>query len=285
MSLWQDYQKNRQDEVFIDGLTDSMRPAIFSWLMDIARHRISDPYRLAVEVKNMFRIDLSIPRTRPNNYLTAEPSYRFAQFLLNVADIDSRLFFTIIDYLVQNLLTRDTYPEKLEEILAQAGHKYAIHTIAGQKVLAERLPEEKLMGHLLESSEIYASEFHDAFVELYGTNPDPTKATGEAFQALESALKFYLGEDKGDNLGAILGWLTNHRSEWSYATPSEGQDDAEEQFLSSVNFVNKSYRKTKHGQAKAKLKIERKHAEVILRSVALLVYQLENQVGLIKAEP
>ena len=134
------------------------------------------------------------------------------------------------------------------------------------------------MEHVLDSDQVYASEFYDGFTKIYGPNPDYTGGTSEAFQALESALKFHLGEDKGQNLGAILGWLKANSSKWTYVPASPGQDDAGEHFLGLINFVNKSYRKVKHGQPEAKLTVDAKQAETVLRAVALLIYELENTI-------
>ncbi len=134
------------------------------------------------------------------------------------------------------------------------------------------------MGSALTGKNVYASEFQDAFSELYGTKPDYTAGTGEAFQSLESALKFYFGDDKGKNLGALLNWLSVNKNMWEYSVQSDGQIDAQEHFISLVDFVNKSFRKVKHGQADTKLKIDKKHAEVVIRTVAILIFELENTI-------
>ncbi len=102
MSLWDEYQKGRTEEVLVEDLTSSMFPAIARWLNSVATKRLYDPYQVAAEIKNMFRIETAIPTTRPNNYLAEEPAYMFSQFILNVSYEDSHLFFTILDYLVQN---------------------------------------------------------------------------------------------------------------------------------------------------------------------------------------
>jgi len=284
MSLWDEYQKGRIDEVLVEDLTSSMTPVMFRWLISVAEKRLYDPYQVAIEIKNMFRIDTAIPATRPDSYLPAEPKWRFAQFLLNVSYEDSRLFFTILDYLVQNHLNNANYAKQLGDILDKAGHKYTVKEINEKYVLTERLPDDQrhLMNTVLEGKNVYSSEFYDGFVKLYGTSPDYTQAGLEIFQALESALKFHLGDDKGKNLGEILNWLKTHPKGWSYKNPSDGQEDAEEQIISQIHFVNKAFRKTKHGQSDKKLIITKEHAEVLIRSVSLIIFELENTIELVK---
>jgi hypothetical protein len=284
MSLWDEYQKGRIDDVLVEDLTSSMFPVLSRWLNSVAVKRLSDPYQVAAEIKNMFRVETPIPLTRPNNSIQAEPAYRFTQFILNISYGDSRLFFTILDYLVQNVINNDMYAKQLGDILDKAGHKYTVQEINGKFVVTERLPEDQkyLMDAVLNGSNVYSSEFYDGFVKLYGTNPDYTQAGLEIFQALESALKFYLGEDKGDNLGKILNWLETHPNEWIYKHPSDDQDDAEIQFTSQINFVNKAFRKTKHGQPDKKLTITKEHAEVLIRSVSLIIFELENTIELVR---
>ncbi len=282
MSLWQDYQSKRTDAALTDDVSSAMYPVLFHWLIGVAE-RLGDPVRVAMVVKNKFRIDATIPRTKPHNYLDAPPAWRYASFIMSFAD-DTRLFFTVLDYLVQELLQTTDYPERLERILDDANHKYRVSKINGVRSINEYVSDNdlKLMEHLLSNSQVYASEFRDAFSKAYGIEKDKTGAAGEAFQSLESALKYYLGEDKRDNLGALLAWLRSNKNRWDYIGSSSGQNDAQEQFIELVNFVNKSYRKVKHGQASEKLVVDEKHAEVILRAVSLAIFQLENTIKLKK---
>lgn len=286
MSLWQQYQKQRQEALLIEDVPSSMSTSLYSWLYEVAKYRLSDPYQVAVEIRNKFRIGASIPSTRANSYGVAEPEFRFAQFLLNLGWSDPLLFFTVLDYLVQTYLTRDDRPVRLEKVLADAGHKYAVIETGGKYVLAERLPEEhkRLMDGLLQGTSVYSSEFYDAFLKIYGTTPNYTEGAGEAFQALESALKHWLGDDTGQNLGAIVAWMRNNPKKWTYEEPAEGQRDAEVHFVETADFVNQSYRAVKHGHADKKLTVSREQAEAMLRAVSLLIYELEHRIKVIEAK-
>lgn len=281
MGLFQAYQEEHGDDVLISGVTGSMLPAIATWLNESLGY-INEPYAQAVHIKNKFRLDFEIPRTPPNNYLEMSDFKKLVSFLYILAVNDAEKFFIVMDYMFQKYGSLPHYAEGFEAILADAGHEFTVQQVTNRAEIVERLPKEEMdmMKPALNKDTVYSSEFRDAFTALYGTNPDPTKAAGEAFQAVESALKKFLGDNKGDNLGAIYGWLRDHRSGWQYNTPSNGQDDAEEHFLSLVNFMNKSYRKTKHGHADEKLTISKKHAEVILRCTALIIHELENTIEL-----
>jgi len=72
-----EYQKGRIDDVLVEDLTSSMFPVLSRWLNSVAVKRLSDPYQVAAEIKNMFRVETPIPLTRPNNSIQAEPAYRF----------------------------------------------------------------------------------------------------------------------------------------------------------------------------------------------------------------
>jgi len=282
MSLYSDYKENKTTDVLVEEVNHSMYPILWDWVWSISK-KFNDPYKLAARIKNMFKIEDSIPLRRPDSSAPAPNEYKLTKFLMNVTDDDSRLFFTIVDYLfVTYGKSIDLYPGVLEAILVDGGHKFTVQTVESVPTIVERLPTEQkqLMDHALEGSNVYSSEFRDAFIKLYGTNSNPSEATGEAFQALESALKFHIGDDKGQNLGALLAWLINNKHSWSYKFSSSSQDDAEEQFIANVNFVNKSYRKVKHGQAQEKLTVERAHAEVNIRVVGLLIFELENTIEL-----
>ncbi len=175
------------------------------------------------------------------------------------------------------------HAKQLGDILDKAGHKYTVQEINGKFAVTERLPDKQrsLMNSVLHGSNVYSSEFYDGFVKLYGTQPDYTQAGLEFFQSLESALKFYLGNDKGENLGKILNWLETHPKKWRYMHSSDGQTDAEDQFIALINFVNKAFRNAKHGQPDKKLKISKEQAEVLIRSVSLAIFELENAIELI----
>lgn len=281
MSLWQDYKQKRVDGILIEGVTRSMAPLLVDWLMEIANRHFFEPYQMAITIQNRLRINnVAVPRTRPNNYLEADDDYKFMAFLMGVAEQDGELFFVALDYLIQQIPYG--FSLKLARILDDAGHKYQVQSMGEEASIVERISEEDraLMGDILKSKKVYASEFQDAFKELYGQKPNYTNAAGEAFQAIESALKYYLGDDKGQNLGALAGWLRDNRKSWTYNSPSDEQVDAENHFLSLVDFVNKSYRKVKHGQAQEKLSVNKKHAAVILRVVSLLIFELENTIDI-----
>lgn len=195
MSLWQEFEQNRSHDVLVEEVPSSMYPVLSSWLVSVTDY-IDDPYRLAVNLKNIFHIDLAIPNTRPNNYLEAPDHYKLTKFLLDVALNDAKLFFTMIVFLLQTNGLFKNFASQLEEVLYNGGHKYSVQTINGSSSIVERLPTEQkqLMDGILNGQQVYASEFRDA--------------TGEAFQALESALKFYFGEDKGKNLGSLKSWAS-----------------------------------------------------------------------------
>lgn len=283
MGLYEEYKKNHADDVLISEISESMYPAIFAWLNQSMLY-VDNPYEQAVHIKNKFRIKLDIPRTPPNNYLELSDLNKLIYFLMRIARSDSRLFFIIIDYMFAkySALAR-VAGKKFDSLLRDAGHKYTVRKTDDIAQIVERVPEEEiaLMEPVMSGNKTYSSEFRDAFTELYGANPNPTKSAGESFQAVESALKKHLGDDKGSNLGAILNWLDTHRDGWKYNTPSDEQTDANEQFLSLLNFVNKSYRKTKHGQADVKLTVSKSHAEVILRATALIIHELETTIELV----
>jgi hypothetical protein len=281
MSLWEQYQNEHADDVLIVDVPESMQDALLNWLYDMAKY-VNNAHAYAQGIKNKFRISSTIPTRYANNYSDPPEYWMLARFLYNIALSDSQLFFVLIDYMLANSAIRRMHAEPLGLLLDNAGHKYRVQKSHQIYTITERIPAEelKLMETALTGKNIYASEFRDAFKELYGTNPDHTASAGESFQALESALKFYFGEDKGKNLGAILDWLKKNMSAWSYSVAADGQIDAQEHFISLVDFVNKSYRKTKHGQANVKLAAEKEHAETILRVVALLIYELENTIDI-----
>lgn len=283
MGLYEKYKTSHADDVLVAGINQSMLPAILTWLNKVMQY-VDGPYEQAVHIKNKFRIELAIPKYPPNNYLELSDGQKLIRFLMSIAQSDSNTFFIIIDYMFSrySALAR-VGAGSFEALLRDAGHKYAVKSIEGVMQIVERLPEEEvqLMETVLNGKNTYSDEFRDAFTELYGASPNPTKSAGEAFQSVESALKKLLGEDKGDNLGAILNWLMTHRDKWRYNTPSDSQTDASEQFLSLLNFINKSFRKTKHGQADAKLTVSKAHAEVIIRATALVIHELENTIELI----
>jgi hypothetical protein len=266
---WEKYKAGRIDTNTVEGVPNWLTPAIDDWINNLDNTLATVSDRLVLDIKTELRIDSSIGTLH--------------LFLKGLRATDPDLFFAVIDYIFAKfdlLIANDA--KRLTTILFKAGHKYTVTITDNDVFLTERLPEEQrqLLESLLSEDNTYKSEFTDAFIRIYGREPDPTAGTGEAFQALESALKFYLGEDKGNNLGAILGWLKQNRKKWSYNSPSEDQNDAGEHFLSLIDFVNKSYRKTKHGQAMAKLKVSKTHAEVVLRATALLIHELENVIQL-----
>lgn len=176
----------------------------------------------------------------------------------------------------------DDHALSLKAILDNAGHKYSLKKDGQVFNIVQRISSEdlSLMEPAIEGKNVYASKFRDSFKELYGIKPDYTAAAGEAFQALESALKYWLGDDKGNNLGAILDWLKRNKTKWVYSAQSDAQTDAEHHFLSLIDYVNRSYRKTKHGQANKKLTIDKEPAEILIRIVAILLFELENAVKL-----
>jgi hypothetical protein len=278
VSLWEDYLAEQSD-VLMEGVPESLSDSIYSWLYSVAQG-VAQPFTAAQQIKNKFRIDAAIPTRRRNNYLDPGAEWKLANFLMNVAYDNPSLFFVIADYMMVNGMIPSHLASSLRVILDDANHKYKVVEIAQGHSLVERVSQADLdlMSNVLGGKGIYASEFRDAFSKLYGTDPDYTSAAGEAFQSLESALKFYLGDDKGKNLGALLGWLSDHRDNWRYSVASDEQRDAEEHLIYLVDFVNKAYRKVKHGQADKKLTVEKKHAEVILRVVALLIFELENTI-------
>jgi hypothetical protein len=280
MSLWKQYQKEHANDVLIEDVPESMQGTLHNWLTTMAEY-VNNPYAYAQGLKNRFRIETSIPTRYANNYSDPPEQWMLARFLYSIALSDSDLFFILIDYMLAKTDIISMHSESLESILDNAGHKYTVQRNDQVYTITERIPSQelKLMESALSGKNVYASEFRDAFKELYGTNPDYTASAGESFQALESALKFYFGEDKGKNLGEILNWLKNNMSAWSYAVAADGQTDAQEHFISLVDFVNKSYRKTKHGQANVKLTAKKEHSETILRAVALLIYELENTIS------
>lgn len=282
MSLWEDYLAE-QGDILMEGVPESLSDSIYSWLYSVAEG-LSAPYKAAQQIKNKFRIDAAIPSRRPNNYLDPGAAWKFSNFLMNVAYSNPGLFFVIVDYMLVNGMVAPHIANNLMSIFDDANHKYKVEKIAQGYSLVERVPQEDLdlMSNALGGKGVYSSEFRDAFSELYSTMPNYTAAAGEAFQALESALKYHLGDDKGKNLGALLGWLKDHRSEWNYRVASDEQHDAEEHFLSLVDFVNKAFRKVKHGQSDKKLTVEKEHAETILRVVALLIFELENTINITK---
>lgn len=279
MGLYEEYKESHTNDVLVSTISKSMYPAILDWLNQ-SMQWVPDQYAAAVLIKNKFRIDIDIPRSLPGSYSGLSDLDRLIYFLYYIAQSDSQSFFVIIDYMFKQYLQLEISADGLEALLRDAGYMYAVKRINTATEIVKRISEEEfnLMKPLLANEITYASEFHDAFTELYGTKPDPTKSAGESFQAVESALKKYLGSDKGNNLGAIYGWLDTHPEEWKYNAPSDNQDDANKQFLSLLNFINKSYRKVKHGQADTKLTVSKLHAEVILRATALIIYELENTI-------
>ena len=279
MSLWQEFQRSNSTSTLVEEVTDSMFPVLYEWV-STAASSAGRQYQLATIIKNIFKISIPIPMKRPHNSIEAPDDYKLTQFLINIAVTDSKLFFTVVDYLIQTHGAFTRRATSLEIILNDAGHKYKVLKIDDKYTIMERLPseQERLMDGILGGQEVYASEFRDAFTKLYGTSSNPTEATSESFQSLESALKFHLGDDKGKNLGAILDWLKNNRDKWTYALPSSGQSDADEAFIANIDFVNKSFRKVKHGQATEKLTVAREHAETNIRTVALIIYELESTI-------
>lgn len=283
MGLYEKYKASHADDVLIAGISDSMLPAISTWLNQVIPY-IDRPYEQAVHIKNKFRIEIAIPQFPPNNYLELTDTQKLIHFLLIIARSNPNIFFIIIDYMFSRYrVFARAGGSSFDVLLRDSSHKFSVKSIEDITQIIERLPEEEvnLMETALNGKNTYSSEFRDAFTELYGASPNPTKSAGEAFQSVESALKKLLGEDKGNNLGAIFNWLETHRDKWRYNTPSDDQTDAGEHFLSLLNFVNKSYRKTKHGQADIKLTVSKVHAEVIIRVTALIIHELENTIELI----
>jgi len=283
MGLYEKYKTSHADDALVDGIGQSMFPAIVAWLSKVMQC-VERPYEQAVHIKNKFRIELDIHRPPQNNYREFSDDKMLIEFLLSIARTKPNTFFIIIDYMFSkyNALAR-VGAGSFEALLRDAGHKYTVRDNEGIMQIIERVPKEdlQLMETVLNGKNTYSDEFRDAFTELYGVNPNPTKSAGEAFQSVESALKKLLGEDKGNNLGAIFNWLDTHRDKWQYNTPSDSQDDASEQFLSLLNFINKSFRKTKHGQADVSLTVSKAHSEVIIRATALIIHELENTIELV----
>ncbi len=283
MSLWQQYETSKIDDVLIQDVPPSMEDVIYTWLFVLATS-LGDSETVAKDIKNKFRIDIEIPRHFDHNSQTPSPAWKLANFLLLLARSEPDLFFVIVDYMIHHGYMDNKKVLKLKKILDDAGHKYTVTEIGDKSSINERVSSAELstMTNLLKGSNIYASEFQDAFKALYGPDPNYTASAGESFQALESALKFHLGEDKGDNLGRILNWLQTNKDKWEYIHQSDGQSDAQDHVISIIDFINKSYRKTKHGQADKKLIIEEEQAQVIIRATSLIIFELETSIKLIQ---
>lgn len=192
MSLWEQYQKDHVDDILIEDVPESMQDALLSWLHDMAQY-VNNAYAYAQGLKNKFRISSTIPTGYANNYSEPPGHWMLARFLYNLALSDSQLFFVVLDYMLANSAIITMNAKSLGLLLDNAGHKYEVQSSGQIYTITERIPaqELKLMETILRGKNIYASEFRDAFKELYGTNPDYTASAGESFQALESALKFY----------------------------------------------------------------------------------------------
>jgi hypothetical protein len=236
------------------------------------------PNQFLLAAKRELRIDLEIPS-----------DYRYeavncSLFMQQLARRDSELFFALVDYLfAKSVGVGFSEASIFMTILDEANHKYTVYEVDGRHQLCERLPKEHahMIRSLLDHKVVYKSEFTDAFSKIYGRDPNFTDGTGEAFQALESALKFHLGEDKGQNLGALLGWLEHNPTGWDYKCPSAGQTNAEAHFIANVDFVNRAFRAVKHGQVSEKLTVPKLQAEAVLRAVSLSIFELENCIKLI----
>lgn len=282
-SLYAKHVASHINDVLLNDVPSSMYPLLHSWIAGVAED-VDDCIQLALNIKNKFRIEANIPRTRPNSYLDASPEYRLTAFLMNVGSSEPIEFFTILDYLLQSNASFRYAANGLAYILESAGHMYEVRrTEKGVPYIAERLnaADSELVEQIITQENTYSSEFNDAFIKLYGASPDYTGSALESFQSLESCLKKFIGSDKGNNLGAILSWLRSNRGKWSYVSASSGQTNAEECFLAEVDFVNQSFRKIKHGQEDEKLTITKEHAEVVFRTTGLLLRQLESTIKLI----
>ncbi len=281
MGLWEKYKKEQEEAPLIEGVAQSMVPLLADWLYGVVESRYFEPYQLACDIQNRFRInDIAIPQRRPNNYIEPTNEWKLLTFLMMIADKNSKLFFVVIDYVLQKVPS--SYSSKLKEILDDARHKYQVQIIDGQATIVERITKEEieLMADKLKGEETYESEFQDAFKELYGLDPNYTNSAQESFQALESLLKTYIGPRGGNNLGSLLNWLITNKKKWEYTAYSKDQEDPELHIVSVIDYINKSFRAVKHGQVDSKLKIEKHHAEVILRYVCILIFEFENNIKL-----
>jgi hypothetical protein len=101
--------------VLIEDVPESLSDILWGWLYALAKNVLVEPHTMAVRIKNQFRLQEAIPRTRPNNSMAAPAEYSFTAFLMRVAYNDPKKFFTIVDYLFRALNT-GAYPRKLEKI-------------------------------------------------------------------------------------------------------------------------------------------------------------------------
>lgn len=274
MSLWNKYKKTLA-ETFTSGVTDAMVPTMGSWLHELGSSNYFEGTKVTQEIKNRFRLEYPIQYKRPNNYRNAEDAWVFTNYMLVIASASPEIYFIVLDYLMPRIPRY--LAQKLEEILSDANHVYAVREIDSKYEVTERIkPEEQtIFNEIASGKNVYNTDFKRAFEYLYSVNSDSNNSTFHAFRSLESALKFHAPYEIGQNLGAMLGWLTDHRSKWDYTSPTKGQTNSEDQFLELVRFVNNSYRGVKHGQKGEILNVSKQHAGTVLRAVGMLIYELE----------
>lgn len=266
-------------ETFTSGVTDAMMPAMGSWLYELGSSTYFDGIKVVEETKNRLRLDYPIQYKRPYNSLEAEPAWVFTNYMLVIASNDPEIYFTVLDYLMPRIPSY--LAQKLEMLLSDANHVYAVRDVDGKYEITERIkPEEhSIFNQVSSGKNAYNGDFKHAFEDLYGVKGDSNSSAFHSFRALESALKFHAPYDIGPNLGAMLGWFKDNAQKWHYTNPTKGQTNSEDQFLELLRFVNNSYRSVKHGQKNEIIDVNKQHAGTILRAVGMAIYELETSIS------
>lgn len=289
MSLSKKYLEQKRLSL-VEGMPVSMWPLLEQWLEFVAKG-IDSPVFLLKRLKNKFDIDIAIFEQRfgAGWSETEANERRFIMFLKELSESDSEKFFIVIDYLISNEVSGKKLSEYLEKILLDANHRYSVAFSPKAPFLHERLSSSNkdLLETTMAGEELYSDEFANAVEMVFSSEEDGSNAASAAFKSLESALKFYLGEQHDQsNLGSIKNWLNKNRDQITYKNLPKGvtQEIAKKQFIEGIDFINKCGRSVKHGQREEAIRVDKKLAITMVYKVAALIAELSNNIEVTKKD-